>query len=784
MPDAAAETIFRLGRIQENADYLLPILIFVILIWYFRRRLRIDTADLHRWKRIVLFALRCLAAAGLLLYYLQPQWSHLAGMSNTAVLVDTSASMGNKDAGNNTSRLEAVREFFNTSGFLETLSQRHTVKVYAFDSELRGIKPAGGGNSASNSVSNSAPDFGGAGGETTALGDALAEVFRKERGEPLAAVIVFSDGQQNAGQNIDASLETAANLRIPVYTAGVGKTELPASLRIGNIDVPERVFPNDAFRLTVPIFCENIPPDKFSVTLMDSTADNAAAAGNSVQIGEQTFDTGTESNGQSGVQRSVTFDVKLPAVGKHKLTVKINTARAVQTSADVEPVESTFEVNAVDRKDRILLFASAPSRDYQFICAQIDRDKTMSADVLPGWQKSAAVSQNADKILTTFPATRAEMSQYDVLMAFDADWRELSPQQIEVLEYWIARQGGGAVLIAGGIHQTDTVSGWLYDKIFEKVRALYPVEFFSNEASFDSKMFNGAKPQPFHLTKAGEAAVYLQPYSDPVQSRSFWNTFAGFYGCFAVKGVKPAATLLASASSPSSVLMAEQFYGSGRVLYIGSGELWRMRRSGEKVFEQITAKMIRYVSQGRLQRDSDRVSLTADKKRYSLGSAAQLRITANDAQLNPLTDPVLPIEVQMPSGTKRTAEATLDPNVPGVYQTFVPLTEEGAWMFQLSLSGGSAPITVTQTLQVQMSGLEQERPNRNELFLERLAKESGGTYFKTLDNLKSLPERIQIRSQKAVLDAAAEEHLYSYLLAVISAALLLEWLLRRLWTLA
>ncbi|MDR3182966.1 MAG: VWA domain-containing protein [Planctomycetaceae bacterium] len=752
MPDAA-ETIFRLGRIQENVDYLLPILVFALLVWYFQRRLRTDTAELHRWKSIVLLTLRCAAVAGLFVYYLQPQWSHLVGSSDVAVLIDTSASMNNNDTADKSARIAAVRQFLSSSPLLPALSQQHNVKIFSFDSEVR-----------AESVQDAA-SFASANGEKTALGDAIAEVLHKERGEPLAAVIVFSDGQQNAGQSIDTPSENAANLRIPVYTAGVGKTELPASIRIGSIDVPDRVFPNDAFRLTVPVLCENIPPQKIAVTLLD---------GDTV-IGEQTFDTQT--------QHSTAFEVKLPTAGKHRLTVKV--------SED----SKTFEVNAVDRKDRILLFASAPSRDYQFICSQINRDKTMTADVLPGWNRSASISQNADKILAAFPSTKAEMAQYDVLITFDAPWRELSPEQIDILEYWIARQGGGVILIAGGIHQGDTVSGWLYDKSFEKIRSLYPVEFFSGEAAFDSKMRTSAKPQPLHLTKTGENAVYLQPYSDPVQSRSFWNTFSGFYGCFAVKGIKPAATLLAAGkeavpegitATAVPVFIAEQFYGSGRVLYIGSGELWRTRtvKGGEKIFEQIAAKMIRYVSQGRLQRDSDRVSLTADKKHYSLGTAAQLRLTANDAQLNPLTEAKLPLDILMPSGTKRTLEAVLDSNVPGVYQAFVPLTEEGTWTFQLQLPDGDVPITAAETVQVQMSALEQEHPNRNEPLLERLAADSGGTYFRSFDALEQLPERIKVRSQKAVLDASAEERLYVYLLSVICAALLTEWLLRRLWTLA
>ncbi|GHT46320.1 hypothetical protein FACS189454_07280 [Planctomycetales bacterium] len=795
-PAVETETIFRLGRVQQNADYLLPVFVCVLLAWYFWRRYRIDAGDLKRWQRILLYSLRVAALLGLLIFYLHPQWEHLAGSSSVAVLIDSSSSMSNRDeafTGTNNSkertqgsgdtplsRFDAVFDYLKHSPLLETLTQKHTVRTFTFDSQLRVIEI---------DDKRAVPN-----GNTTALGAALHEVLRRDSNDaawqPLAGIIVFSDGQQNTGQSISIPLETASNRRIPIHTVGLGKSKVPANIRLGSIDLPERIFPNDTFKLKVPV--------EWTGDLGDSSQTqraNVLLYDGGTQIGEVAWD---------DKQHNVQFDVKLSSAGKHKLSVRITPPPDDENPNDNQ---QTFEVDVVDRKDRILLFASAPTRDYQFLCSLIYRDKTMEVNVLPGWE-SVGISQNADKILTKFPSTRAEMSQYDVVIAFDPNWRELAPEQIDVLEYWTARQGGGLIIEAGGIHQADTINGWLSDKAMDKIRAMYPVEFLSGVSAFNHRLQTSAKPSPVKLTSTGESAAFLQPFNDSIQSRSFWNTFPGFYAVFNVKGVKPAAALLATLDSGLSsgislnsqlenagsngdqlVEIAEQFYGNGRVLYFGSGELWRLRQSGEKVFEQVATKMIRYVSQGRLQRDSDRGSLTTDKQRYSLGAIAQLRITANDAQLNPLSESQLAIEIQNPSGAKRMLDAQLDPNVPGTYQAFVPLTEEGTWLVQLALpdsvlSEQQTGLVLKRSLQVQISDLEREHPNRDEQLLKEIASKTGGIYCETLDGASSLPDKINVRSQRAVLDQHAEERLFFWLLTGVCALILLEWTLRRLMRLA
>ena len=768
-----AETIFRWGRIQSNSDWLLPLIVFALLLFYFVRRYKIDAAGLQQWQRTLLLTLRIAALCGLLLYYLHPQWENLIGSSRVVVLIDTSASMGLRDVdrsveggeGGGQTRLDAALDWLEQSQLMEKLAEQHEVAFFAFD-EVLTVPQA----------ERLTPD-----GTATALGDALYDTLQRERGQPLAGVIVISDGGHNTGRSLDSPLETADRLRIPIYTLGVGQTHPPLNFRVGVIDLPDRVVPNDPFIVKVPIEM---------IGGMGETADGRrqTAAEHVVQVELSLDETVIESReiafaADGTIETS--FHVRIPDPGIYRLSVEV---LAPEEDTTPEDNRQQTEVHAVDRKDRVLLFTSAPTRDYQFFCAQIYRDQTMEVDVYLPWAQPG-ISQSADRILDRFPSSRSEMAEYDIVIAFDPDWRELSPEQVDILEYWVARQGGGLILIAGQIHQADTVTGWVTDPSMNAIRALYPVDFLGSASSFDHRFRSSPTAHPLKFSREGEAAEFLQITDAQGAVTNFWSRFPGYFGYFSVRGVKPAATLLVSSGSPETLgrdetgaLIVEQFYGAGRVIYFGSGELWRLRRIDDRAFEQIVTKVIRYVGQGRLQRESDRGTLATDKQRYTMGSIAQLRITASDPQLNPLTLPTLPVEVLSPSGTLRMVDVTLDPNIPGTYQTFLPLDIEGTWTIQWTIPDLEQQIV--RTVQVQMSDLEREHPNRNEPLLQEVARRSGGTYFAHFELAESLPERIGVRSQRAVVDEASQEELLYYLLMAICAVLLLEWTLRRLMQLA
>jgi uncharacterized membrane protein YfcA len=79
-----------------------------------------------------------------------------------------------------------------------------------------------------------------------------------------------------------------------------------------------------------------------------------------------------------------------------------------------------------------------------------------------------------------------------------------------------------------------------------------------------------------------------------------------------------------------AIAMAGQFYGSGSVFYLGSGETWRLRGIDDAVFERLTTQIVRHVSQGRLLRGSKRARLLVERDRYAVGSNVVVRVVAGE----------------------------------------------------------------------------------------------------------------------------------------------------------
>lgn len=842
-----SDAVFRFARIQEPGDWFWPILATLVFLYWAKRRYAIDAADLGKGARFPLLFLRFGVIVSLLIFYLHPQWERIVGSSRVALLIDCSASMSTRDleeeekrkmqffgapqkpetpdpgekesenSGNHRSqvkvlelsgspsRLDSLTDWFTRSGIVEKLREKHDVAIYRFDHSLDRLSVVETKKDAEQSPRNRDWIFElKADGNETRLGDALRDLLQRERGQPLSGVLLFTDGGWNAGDSLESATQQAAGSRIPVYAFGFGMNRQPLNFRILHVDAPERAFPNDPFKFKAQIemqggeIAEGISGEKERITLPvelriapeNSSTEEVPTPMDSV--GELLARREIELS--SGTIREVEFEVNPREVGKYSLLFRILPPEEDGIAED-DFQNATVEI--VDRKDRILLFAGGPMRDYQFLCNQLNRDRSVEVDAYLPWA-GAGISQSVDRVLDSFPSDRLEMSQYDCVVAFDPNWRILSSEQVVILEHWVARQGGGLIVVAGPVNLADTITGWTSDPGMDKIRALYPVDVSSMRTSSVLSYRTDSQPWALNWSRAGEEAEFLRPADTDLESRAIWGEFTGFFSFFVVNALKPTATLYAKSSSPDTAstsgvapIFAEHFYGSGRVFYIGNAEIWRLRMLNDSYFEKIYTKLIRHVAEGRLHQRSQWGSLATDKKRYTLGSTAAIRATAFDMQFNPLELPTLELDLITPDAKIRRISLQIDPNVPGSYSGFVPLITEGTWNFRMQIPETNE--ILTESVQVRMSDLEKENPSRNEPLLKELAEKTQGEYFSSPYEAAleveakegiSLLDKLTVRSQRSVLDAGADEKSMKYFLCIFCVLLCTEWLLRRLLRLA
>ncbi len=92
--------MFQWGRIHQNTDWILPLLVVGVMFLYIYRIYKKDAVETARPLRWLLRALRCIAVLALLVMYLQPQWRHEKEStipSRAVIFVDSSLSMAIAD---------------------------------------------------------------------------------------------------------------------------------------------------------------------------------------------------------------------------------------------------------------------------------------------------------------------------------------------------------------------------------------------------------------------------------------------------------------------------------------------------------------------------------------------------------------------------------------------------------------------------------------------------------------------------------------------------------------
>src|SRR5262249_2479951 len=83
------------------------------------------------------------------------------------------------------------------------------------------------------------------------LGDALHGGVAGHRGQPVAGVVLATDGRSNTGEDPLRAVEAAARQNIPIFPIAAGADEGPRNIRLAEIEVSPVVFVRDPMMLAV-----------------------------------------------------------------------------------------------------------------------------------------------------------------------------------------------------------------------------------------------------------------------------------------------------------------------------------------------------------------------------------------------------------------------------------------------------------------------------------------------------------------------------------------------------
>ena len=764
------QTVFDFAHAATPGDWLLWGAVALGLLawttWLYRR----DTRGLHPALRLALGTLRCSAMVVLLWVLLGPQVRtdvKTRRDSRVVVAADVSLSMSSRDVAEGSTRRSRADHLLATlaeGDLLARLRRTHEVHLYSFGrtAELLATLPKGAEPPAPELAEILRPAA-----DQTRLGDALTDILREQAAAPLAGVVLLTDGRGNAGGPAAPATGLAVRSRTPVFAVGYGSEAPPLNLRIVDLQAPAQVFAGDDFRVRALVQAVGDAPAAVPVELVRGDgAEREVVATRDVPLAEG-----------AGVAE---FTLTPEEVGRYTLTARTAVLPDEINERDNAAL-GAYEV--VDRQTRVLLFSSGPGRDYRFLRNLLFRDASMSVDVLLQTAQDG-VSQEADQVLREFPAGKEELFVYDVIVALDPDWSRLDDAQVADTVEWVGRQAGGLVAVAGPVETPRLARA---DRL-GPIRELYPVrlrEIFASE--LDSAQM--AEPWPLEFTAEGRAAAYLRLGEENAAEGASWDDFAGFYWTYPSAGVRPGASVLATFSDPRAAAggvappaLATQFYGAGRVLFVGSTETWRLRRLGEKTFDRFWVRLIRQMGQQRLLRGSRRATLVLEQSEYPLGARISVVAQVQDAQFRPLVAPGVPLTVTEPDGATRTVTLAAQVGKPGSFEGSLPARQPGETTLQLLPGPDAEP--VTRRLRVRVPALEFDDPRLNVPLLTTLAERTGGRLLAP-DDLATLPDLLEDRTE-TTYQTGTPRPLWDrgWLMLLFVGLLALEWLLRKLLTLA
>jgi hypothetical protein len=275
---------------------------------------------------------------------------------------------------------------------------------------------------------------------------------------------------------------------------------------------------------------------------------------------------------------------------------------------------------------RVLLFASSATREYQFLRSLLIRESDIKHVELsihlqppPGREKlRSGVVQDVPKerLLDSFPT---QLGAYDIIVAFDPDWTRLPPEAQAALQDWVRKNGGGLVLIAGPVNTIQLARPVQQGKL-AAILDLYPV--VPLDPRLLETVIDTSKPRRLTFPRTKAKYPFLKLDSKGKSDLAGWQDFFGdekdnkkkdgeqphgFFSYYPVESVIPDAVVLAALADAKPQLKdgKDQPYlvvrqaGKGRVMYVGSGELWRLIPYRRDFYERFWRGLLAYLAEPR-----------------------------------------------------------------------------------------------------------------------------------------------------------------------------------------
>ncbi len=615
-------------------------------------------------------------------------------------------------------------------------------------------------------------------GTSTAVGDALGQALAAHRGQPLAGVLIVSDGQSNGGEDPRKISQQAGRDGTTIHTLVVGSEHGPSNVRLTDIEVSPVVFVRDPLQISVLLESQGMQGRTAVVKL-----ERRQSGEEWTEMGQVELPLGED----GGIQR-VPFAYTPDAVGQFDFRGRVVDAGPELTDSDNVAVKT---IKVVRQRIRVLIVAGAPSPEVQFMRNALLRDPVIE---LASWLQSADdnYEQIGHRPVRRLPANPQELSYFDVVVLVDPNMKKLGPAWDEMLTKFVGEAGGGLIYVAGELYT---------NKIFEAGgggSAAADVSWLGTlPVVWEPGLYQSAADVRLSARDTWNLELTADGNDDPIfhfapeqnKNREILASLPGMYWHFPVTRAKPGATVLAQHGDQRMrnnfgrhVLMAVQRYGPGRTVFIGFDATYRWRYLHEQYFDGFWARLIDRVGRAKVLGGRYPFTLATDKSVYRTGDRVTLRVQLTGTPEEASSVGTLQCEVEVPGGEPVAYDLEPHPEQPGLLETSFTVEKGGAYVVRVSSAlqaeRDASVRPATHTFRVEPPRQETDKPGTNRPLLEDLAEASGGRVFTPAD-AQEIPAAFPIKEVERLIQFREELWDAPLWMIVIVTLLTVEWVLRK-----
>jgi hypothetical protein len=571
---------------------LAALVVTILTVWAYERRLRGTTG---RWRWFAL-ALRLAAVLVCVLGSLRPSVVLQEKKKQPAALVfmiDDSTSMKITDEVRGQSRWGvALKALAQARKVAEGLGKGLDVRFYRFDSTLREQQPEDTSEPA---------------GAETAMGSSMIDGVGRQVGKRVAALVVLSDGANNAGIPPLVAARRLKGQDVPVVTVPFGSENAGTASRdiaIRDLIAGPTVFVKNQLQVKGTLVVRGFPNQPLEVKMYVEGQTNPVAT-KEVRAPE-----GTEVIPITGLKY-------IPQVaGEKKITLRVEPrdGELIRTNNEI----STY-VNVLSGGLNVL-YIQGPGAAWEY--RYLFKALAASPDIQGEFRQ---VRRPAEEPRSEIGDEEFAPGRYNVYILGDLPASFLTRVQHRLLANAVDH-GAGLIMLGG--HSSFGAGGWASTELAR----LLPVQIRPSDGQIEPE--GGIK---FIPQVRGLQGFLFQVGSNPVESLRIWNSLPPVTGTNQFG--EPKLDSIVMAESPERYpLMIGAEAGKGRAIAFG-GETWvwaRTTEEGRLAHRKFWRQVIFWLAH-REDKGDNQVKLTLDHRRLAVGQKLELTVTVRDSKNAPIT---------------------------------------------------------------------------------------------------------------------------------------------------